>query len=127
MDFWDNKPDTSELDALVESVDSDLHRKTFVIGNARAGLQGYAPCPYHYGRADSKAAQAHVSGQSLPVRSDKMLTAQQVENIQIDHGLIYVNYGETDERSNRPDEGGAQFVASAVIRDIEYDGRLGQD
>lgn len=36
VDFWDNKPDTSELDALVESIDSDLHRKTFVIGNARA-------------------------------------------------------------------------------------------
>lgn len=36
IDFWGNKPNLSELETLVESVDSDLHGKTFVIGNARA-------------------------------------------------------------------------------------------
>lgn len=54
------------------------------------------------------------------------LTTQQIENIQIDHGLIYVNYGDTDERLIGPTRGGAQFVASKTIRDIEYDGRMGK-
>jgi hypothetical protein len=36
VDCWDNNPDTAALDALIESIDSELHRKTLVIGNARA-------------------------------------------------------------------------------------------
>lgn len=55
-----------------------------------------------------------------------MLTQEQIENIQIDHGLIYANYGETDQRLIGPTRGGAQFVATKTIRDIEYDGRMGK-
>lgn len=55
-----------------------------------------------------------------------MLTQEQIENIQIDHGLVYVDYGEVTQRKLGPTRGGAQFSATKNIRDIEYDGRLGK-
>jgi len=54
------------------------------------------------------------------------LTTEQVENIQIDYGLIYLNYGEVDQLKLGPTKGGGEFTASKVIRDIEYDGKLGK-
>lgn len=54
------------------------------------------------------------------------LTRQQVENIQIDHGLVFVNYGETDQKQLGPTRGGGEFVVTKNIRDIEYDGRRGK-
>jgi hypothetical protein len=54
------------------------------------------------------------------------LTQQQIENIQIDYGIVYVNYGETDEKQLGPTRGGGEFVATATIRDIEYDGSKGK-
>jgi hypothetical protein len=56
----------------------------------------------------------------------KNLTQQQIENIQIDEGVVYVNYGETDERLLAPTRGGGEFNVTVTVRDIEYDGRRGK-
>lgn len=54
------------------------------------------------------------------------VTKQQLENIQIDYGIVYNNYGETDSKKMGPSRGGGEFKATATIRDIEYDGSLGK-
>lgn len=54
------------------------------------------------------------------------LTQQQIENIQIDYGIVYVNYGEVGERRIGPTRGGGEFTVTKNIRDIEYDGRKGK-
>ncbi len=54
------------------------------------------------------------------------LTQEQIENIQIDYGLVYLNYGETDQKKLGPTRGGAEFSATKNIRDIAYDGTLGK-
>jgi hypothetical protein len=54
------------------------------------------------------------------------LTQSQLDNILFDYGLIYVNYGEVDQRLIGPTRGGVEFVATANIRDVEFDGRLGK-
>ncbi len=54
------------------------------------------------------------------------LTQEQVENIQIDYGLIYLNYGVAGERRLAPTRGGGTFNVTKNIREIEYDGRKGK-
>ena len=54
------------------------------------------------------------------------LTTAQIENIQIDYGLVYLDYGEVTQVKLGPTKGGAEFTASKNIREIEYDGRLGK-
>jgi hypothetical protein len=54
------------------------------------------------------------------------LTQEQIENIQIDYGLIYINYGEVGERQLAPTRGGGTFSVTKNIREIEYDGRKGK-
>lgn len=54
------------------------------------------------------------------------LTTQQIENIQIDYGIIYKNYGEVDAEMLGPVRGGGEFSATATIRDIEFDGAKGK-
>jgi len=54
------------------------------------------------------------------------LTQEQVENIQIDYGLTYLNYGATGERRLAPTRGGGTFNVTKNIREIEYDGRKGK-
>lgn len=54
------------------------------------------------------------------------LTQEQIENIQIDYGLIYLNYGVTGERQLAPTRGGGTFTVTKNIRDIEFDGRKGK-
>lgn len=53
-------------------------------------------------------------------------TQQQLENIQIDYGIVYVNYGETDEALLGPTRGGGTFSVTKNIREIEFDGRRGK-
>ena len=53
-------------------------------------------------------------------------TTEQIENIQVDYGLVFANYGEAGQVQLGPTKGGAEFTASKVIRDIEYDGRKGK-
>jgi len=54
------------------------------------------------------------------------LTQEQIENIVIDTGVLYVNYGEIGERILAPVRGGNQFLVERTIRDIEFDGRRGK-
>ena len=54
------------------------------------------------------------------------LTKEQIENIQIDYGLVYINYGETGGRQLAPTRGGGTFSVTKNIREIEYDGRKGK-
>ena len=54
------------------------------------------------------------------------LNKEQIENIQIDYGIVFVNYGETEERQLAPTRGGGTFTVTKNIRDIEFDGRKGK-
>jgi len=54
------------------------------------------------------------------------ITAAQIESIQIDYGIIYVNFGEAGEAVLGPTRGGGSFDVKAKIRDIEYDGQHGK-
>lgn len=54
------------------------------------------------------------------------LTQGDINKIQIDEGIVVVNFEETDERVVGPTRGGAEFVVTPSIRDIEYDGRRGK-
>lgn len=53
------------------------------------------------------------------------LKKEQLENIQIDYGIVIINYGEEGARRLGPIRGGAEFTAHAEIRDIEHDEALG--
>lgn len=55
------------------------------------------------------------------------LTQQQIDNIQIDFAVTYLNYGEVGERLLGPTRGGGEFKATGKIRDIEFDGQLGKN
>lgn len=54
------------------------------------------------------------------------LTQGDIAKIQIDEGIVVTNYGEDDEAILGPTRGGAEFVATPSIRDIEFDGRKGK-
>lgn len=54
------------------------------------------------------------------------LSTDDIKKIQIDEGIVVINYGETDEKVLGPTRGGAEFVATPSIRDIEFDGRKGK-
>ena len=54
------------------------------------------------------------------------LTTNQIQSIQIDEGLIVLNFGETGQEVLAPTRGGGEFSATATIRDIEFDGRHGK-
>lgn len=54
------------------------------------------------------------------------LTRQQIESIQVDESLIFLDYGEETERFLAPTRGGGEFAATVTVRDIEFDGRHGK-
>ena len=54
------------------------------------------------------------------------LSTNEVNKIQIDEGIVVINYGETGEKVLGPTRGGAEFTATPSIRDIEFDGRKGK-
>lgn len=54
------------------------------------------------------------------------LNTKDVEKIQLDHGIIYVDYGEASQRLLSPTRGGGEFKATVTVRDIEFDGRNGK-
>ena len=54
------------------------------------------------------------------------LTKQQIESIQIDESVIFLDYGEDTERFLAPTRGGGEFAATVTVRDIEFDGRHGK-
>lgn len=54
------------------------------------------------------------------------LTTEQIESIQIDYGLVYVNFGEVGEALLGPTRGGATFDVTVTRREIEFDGSRGK-
>lgn len=54
------------------------------------------------------------------------LTDGQTEKIQIDEGIVVVDLGGSSEMVLGPCRGGAEFVATPSIRDIDYDGSRGK-
>lgn len=54
------------------------------------------------------------------------LSSNDINKIQIDEGIVVVNYGETGEKILGPTRGGAEFTVTPSIRDIEFDGRKGK-
>ncbi|WP_342432609.1 hypothetical protein [Neobacillus sp. FSL H8-0543] len=54
------------------------------------------------------------------------LKKEQIENIQIDYGIVILNYGEAGAERLGPTKGGAEFNATKNIRDIEFDGSMGK-
>lgn len=54
------------------------------------------------------------------------LTIEQIENIVIEMGVVYVNYGESDERLLAPCKGSNVFNVEAEIREVEVGGLRGK-
>ena len=54
------------------------------------------------------------------------ITQEQIEAIQIDYGIVYLNYGEVGEKLLGPARGGGEFSVQASYRDIEFDGAKGK-
>ena len=54
------------------------------------------------------------------------LTTKEIEKIQINEGVVILDYGEPTEKVLAPCRGGGEFAAKATIRDIEFDGRGGK-
>lgn len=55
------------------------------------------------------------------------LTQGKIDKIQIDEGIVVINYGEaTGEMMLGPTRGGAELTITPSIRDIEYDGKVGK-
>lgn len=54
------------------------------------------------------------------------ITKTQIEDIQIDYGIIYTNYGETDAKKLGPVRGGGEFSVDSAIRDIGFDESKGK-
>lgn len=49
-----------------------------------------------------------------------------VENIQIDHGIVFKNYGLETQKLLAPIRGGSTFKVERTIRQIEFDGQGGK-
>lgn len=54
------------------------------------------------------------------------LTTKQLEKVQIDEGLVFIDYGLSTERKLAPTRGGGEFTVTQTMRDIEFDGRCGK-
>lgn len=54
------------------------------------------------------------------------ITKEQVENIQIDHGILYKNYGLESKKLIAPIRGGTNFKVERTYRNIEFDGAKGK-
>lgn len=52
------------------------------------------------------------------------ITKKDLEKVQIDHGMVFLDYGLTSQRFLSPTRGGGEFHASVEMRDIEFDGRV---
>lgn len=58
---------------------------------------------------------------------NRNMTTQQIENIVLDAGATYVNYGLPTERLLAPTRGGSTFTVEQDVKVIERDGALGKE
>lgn len=56
----------------------------------------------------------------------KRITKEQIENILIDSGVVYIDYGLPSQRLLAPVRGGNTFTVEGEIREIEVDGTRGK-
>ncbi len=54
------------------------------------------------------------------------LTQSQIESIQVDYGIIYLDYGLATQELLGPTSGGGEVTIGKEMRDIEYDGARGK-
>lgn len=54
------------------------------------------------------------------------ITKEQIKNIQIDHGILYRNYGLENQELIAPLRGGTNFKVERTYRNIDYDGSEGK-
>ena len=52
------------------------------------------------------------------------ITKKDLEKVQIDHGMVFLDYGLASQRFLAPTRGGGEFKASVEMRDIEFDGKV---
>ena len=57
----------------------------------------------------------------------RTVTPEQIENILLDAGVVYINYGEVGERILAPTRGGNSFVVEQDVRILERDASLGKE
>ena len=57
----------------------------------------------------------------------KNLSSDQIENIVLDDGVVYIDYGLGTERLLAPTRGGNSFVVEQEVRNIERDGARGKE
>ena len=56
----------------------------------------------------------------------KRLVQNDIDKIQIDEGIVVVNYGKDTQKILGPTRGGVECIITPTIRDIEFDGRRGK-
>ncbi len=56
----------------------------------------------------------------------KSFSKKQIEHIQYDESVIFLDYGLETERYLAPTRGGGEFTANCTIHDIEFDGKQGK-
>lgn len=56
----------------------------------------------------------------------KRLVKDDINKIQIDEGIVVINYGQEDQKILGPTRGGVECTITPSIRDIEFDGRKGK-
>lgn len=54
------------------------------------------------------------------------ITKEQIENIQLDHGIMFKNYGLETQALIAPVRGGTNFKVERTYRNIEFDGARGK-
>lgn len=57
---------------------------------------------------------------------ESKITKKQIENIQIDHGILVKNYGLESQEFIAPVRGGTNFKVERTYRNIEFDGTKGK-
>ena len=57
---------------------------------------------------------------------ESKITKKQIENIQIDHGILIKNYGLENQEFLAPVRGGTNFKAERTYSNIEFDGAKGK-
>lgn len=57
---------------------------------------------------------------------ESKITKKQIENIQIDHGILIKNYGLENQEFITPVRGGTNFKVERTYRNIEFDGTKGK-
>lgn len=57
---------------------------------------------------------------------DSKITKEQIKNIQIDHGILFKNYGLESQNLIGPLRGGTNFKVERTYRNIEFDGAKGK-